>query len=282
MRIIGVVAAKGGCSKTSTVINTAAALAESGHRVLVVDFDPQGDAGFVLLSGERPARPTMAEVLTGHADAADAIVSTNIAGVNLLPADATLADATIALAGEIGREARLREAMADVGGYDVVLLDTAPTRSLLTTNALAFVRELVVPMSPAVFGVLGLGQLQADVAQVRRYLGNPTLAIRGVLLTMVEKNNLCRDLESQLRDQLGALVFATKIPRSVKVESAHSAHQSVLAHSPGNPASEAYRAFARELIDGSGQANGVQRADRHPGQDDGPARAGRVGRRAGG
>ena len=101
-----------------------------GRRVLVVDTDPQGNASHVLLRGEKPRRPTLLEVLTGEADAGQAIVPTHFDGVDVLPADASLADATVALAAEVGRERRLREALDGAGGaYDFVLVDTAPTRS---------------------------------------------------------------------------------------------------------------------------------------------------------
>ena len=144
-----------------------------------------------------------------------------------------LADANVTLAGEMGRERRLRVAMEGAGGaYDFVLVDTAPTRSLLTTNVLNFVEEVLVPIAPGLFGVLGLGQLQADVSAVRRFLDNKALRIGGIFLTMTEKNNVAKDLEGQLRQLFGGLVFRTKIPRSVKLEEAHSRHESILTYAP--------------------------------------------------
>ena len=205
MRSIGFISEKGGVAKTTTALNVAAAIGQGGRRVLVVDTDPQGNASHVLLRGEKPRRPTLLEVLTGDADPDQAIVPTGFDGVDVLPADASLADATVVLAAEVGRERRLREALDGVGGaYDFVLVDTAPTRSILTTNVLNAVQELIVPFTPGLFGVLGLGQLQGDVAQVRRYLENKTLRIGGIVLTQVEKNNVHRELEDQLRAMFGA------------------------------------------------------------------------------
>jgi chromosome partitioning protein len=265
MRSIGFISEKGGVAKTTTALNVAAAIGQGGERVLVVDTDPQGNASHVLLRGERPRRPTLFEVLTGDADPGRAIVPTGFDGVDVLPADSGLADATVVLAAEVGRERRLRGALDGVaGGYDFVLVDTAPTRSILTTNVLNAVQELIVPFTPGLFGVLGLGQLQGDVSQVRRFLENKTLRIGGIVLTQVEKNNVHRELEDQLRAMFGALVFATKVPRSIKVEEAHARHESVLAYAPKSIGAVAYRALAKEIT-----AHGQREADRHdhPGGD---------------
>jgi chromosome partitioning protein len=265
MRSIGFVSEKGGVAKTTTALNVAAALGQGGCRVLVVDTDPQGNASHVLLRGEKPRRPTLHEVLTGDADAVQAIVPTHFAGVDVLPADAGLADATVALAAEVGRERRLREALDGVHKtYGFVLVDTAPTRSILTTNVLNAVRELIVPFTPGLFGVLGLGQLQGDVAQVRRYLENKSLRIAGIVLTQAERNNVHQQLEDQLRGVFGPLVYATKIPRSIKIEEAHARHESVLTYAPRSIGAVAYQALAMEIT-----AHGQRQADRDadPGGD---------------
>ena len=173
MKSAAFISEKGGVGKTTSALNVAAAMAKKGLEVLIVDADPQGNASHVLLRGEKPRRPTLHEVLVGQSEAETAIVSTVLDGVSLIPSDASLADVNIILAGEVGRERRLRVAMEGVGdGFDYVLVDTAPTRSLLTTNTLVFVEEVFVAISPGLFGVLGLGQLQADVGQVRRFLDN--------------------------------------------------------------------------------------------------------------
>jgi chromosome partitioning protein len=254
MRSIAFVSEKGGVAKTTTTLNVAAGLAARGRRVLVVDTDPQGNASHVLLRGAPARRPTLFEVLTGDADAGAAIVATGLEGVEVLPADATLADATVVLAGEIGRERRLRAALEGVGDrYDFVLVDTAPTRSILTTNVLNYCRELIVPFTPGLFGVLGLGQLQQDVGQVRRLLENKALRIVGILLTQTDKNNVHRQLEDELRGLYGPLVFKAKIPRSIKVEEAHSRHETVLSYAPASGGATAYMALTEEILDGSGQ-----------------------------
>jgi chromosome partitioning protein len=251
MRSIALVSEKGGVGKSTTVLNAAACMAARRLRVLVVDTDPQANCSYVLLGGEKTRRPALLEVLVAEAEAGAAIIpSPCFGGVDLLPADPTLADATVMLANEVGRERRLRVALEGVGdAYDVVLVDTAPTRSLITTNVLNFVGEILVPIAPGLFGLLGLGQLQADVAQVRRFLDNKALRIGGIVLTMVEKNNVARDLEGQLRQLFGGLVFRTSIPRSVKLEEAHSRHQSILDYAPKSVGATAYKALTEEILD---------------------------------
>jgi len=251
MRSIAFVSEKGGVSKTSTTLNVASVLGGQGSRVLVVDVDPQGNASFVLLKGEKPRRPTLFEVLTADAEAEEAIVSTHFQNVDVLPADHTLADANVVLANEVGRERRLCVALEEVKDqYDFILVDTAPTRSLLTTNVLTTVEELIVPFNPGIFGVLGLGQLQDDVQQVRKFLGNTKLRISGVVITMAERHNVARDLEDQLRAVFGDVVYETKIPRSVKIEEAHARHESVVTYAPTSNGAAAYKALTLEIRNG--------------------------------
>jgi chromosome partitioning protein len=235
-------------------------------RVLVVDTDPQGNSSYVLLRGEKPRRPSLLEVLVADADAREAIVpSPSFGGVDILPADSTLADATVLLANEVGRERRLRMALEGIrDDYDIILVDTAPTRSLITTNVLNFAEELLVPIAPGLFGVLGLAQLQTDVAQVRRFLDNKALRIGGIVLTMVEKNNVAKDLEEQLRQLFGALVFRTKIPRSIKLEEAHSRHESILAYAPRSVGAEAYKALTQEILDHGREEDRIDGARGNP------------------
>jgi chromosome partitioning protein len=249
MRSIGFVSAKGGVAKSTTTINLAVGLARAGHRVLVVDTDPQGNCSYVFLRGEPPRHPTLYEVLIGDATAAEAIVPTHFDGVDLLPADAQLADAMVVLAAEVGRERRLRLAMAGTAeAYDFVLVDTAPTRSILTTNVLNFIGEIIVPITPGLFGLLGLGQIQDDVAQVRRYLENHDLRIGGILLTQTDRNTVHADVDRQLREMFGDIVFTAKIPRNIRVEEAHARHEPVLTFAPRSEGAKAYADLVKEVL----------------------------------
>lgn len=249
MRRIAVVAQKGGQGKSSSVINMAACLAGQGRRVLVLDTDTQANATYVLLRGEPPRRPTLCHVLTGDATADDAIVPTGVDGVDLIPAEATLADVAVALASEVGRERRLRSAMAAMtGAYDICLIDTGPTRSLVTTNVLNFAAEVLVPIAPGVFGFLGLGRLRADMDLVRRFLENKSLALLGIALVMTERTSVSRDFERQMREAFGDLVLAATVPRSVKFEEAASRKLTIFEHAPRSPGALAYQALTTEVM----------------------------------
>lgn len=240
---------KGGVGKTTSAINTAVGLAKLGHRTLVVDSDPQGNASLVLLGGGPVKTPTLHQVLVDEADAVDAIRPAGTPGLDIIPADASLADANLTLAGELGRERRLRVAMEEVeGAYDFVILDTSPARSLLTVNVMCYVREILVPVDPGLFSLSGLGQLQQAVDEVRRYLDNRSLRVAGVVLTRTAKSNVAREIEARVRDQLGGLVHPTTIPNATAIEEAHSRFRSVLDYSPRSTGAKAYAALVREII----------------------------------
>jgi len=251
MRVLAWCSEKGGTAKTTSAINCAVALAKSGRRVLLCDLDPQANASLVLLKGKPATSPTIGAVLLGAADAVEAIRETTTRGLDVLPAALDLADANMALTSAIGRETRLRAALADLA-YDFVVLDTPPTRSLLTVNALVAAGEVLIPVEPSLFSLAGLGALQSAIDDVRRYLDNPGLRIAGILLTRTRNDNVSRDVEGQLREAFGPTVFTATVPTSVKVEEAHGRFQSVIDYSPRSPGARAYLALATEIINGGG------------------------------
>jgi chromosome partitioning protein len=249
MRRIGFVSEKGGVGKTTTAINVAAGLARRGHRTLLVDVDPQGNASLVLTGGQGASPPTLGAVLLNEADAARAIRPTDVPMLDILPADVSLADANLALADQIGRERRLSVAMEDVeAGYEFVILDTSPQRSLLTVNALAYIHEAIIPVDPGLFAVAGLGQLQQAIEDVRRFIGNRELRIAGIVLTRTTATAIARDVEAQLRGTFGELVHLATIPANVRVEEAHSRYQAVVDYSPRSAGAKAYAQLTEEII----------------------------------
>lgn len=249
MRRIGFVSEKGGVGKTTTAINVAVALARRGHRALLVDADPQANASMVLAGGRGVDTPTLGAVLLNDAEAAAAIRPTDVPGLDLLPADVSLADANLALADQIGRERRLSVALEEVEGeYDFVILDTSPQRSLLTVNALAYIHEAIIPVDPGLFAVAGLGQLQGAIEDVRRYIGNRALHIAGIVLTRTTATAVARDVEAQLRSAFGNLVHKATIPANVRVEEAHSRYQAVVDYSPRSAGAKAYTQLAEEIL----------------------------------
>jgi chromosome partitioning protein len=272
VRVIAWCSEKGGTGKSTSAINCAVALAKSGQRVLLVDLDPQANASLVMLKGEPAVPPTVADVLLGQADAHEATRPTDTPGLDVLPSSVSLADANVTLASAIGRETRLRAALEGLG-YDVVMIDTPPTRSLLVVNALVAAEDVLIPVEPALFSLAGLGALQSAIDDVRRYLGNPRLRIAGILLTRTRNDNVSRDVEGQLRTAFGELVFKATVPTSIRVEEAHGRFQSVIDYAPRSPGAKAYQTLAAEII-----AHGQERT--RPGAvgavpaDDGRRRAG--------
>lgn len=257
MRSLVFANSKGGAGKTTSAVNVAVGLAKRGSHVLVVDMDGQGNASLVLLSGQPPAPPTIGAVLLNEADAAEAVRPTNVPGLDIIPADATLADAEVELAGEMGRERRLRLALDELASrYDFVVVDTSPSLSLATVNALNFAEEVIVPVDAGLFALAGLGRLQETVAQVRQYLDNRALRITGVVMTRVQSNNVSRDVEAQLREAFGEILGT--IPLNVAVEEAHSRFQSVLDYAPRSNGAKSYAALVGRIVDGQRAKDGAR------------------------
>ena len=256
MRRIAVINAKGGSGKTTTALCLAVGLTRRGRRTLLVDADAQGNATMTALDGQAPEPPTLANVLMDPEMVAEAIRPTRLDRLDVLPADAQLADAALLLDKAIGRETRLRDALAGLGGrHDAVVVDCPPQTSLVVLNVLAAVAELIVPVDAGIYSVAGLAQLQGTVEQVRRYLHNRELRIAGLLLTRTHNNRATRDIAAQLREAFGPLVYRASIPHSVRVEEAHARNRTVLEFDPKSAPARAYEAFLDEVI-GHGQSEG--------------------------
>ena len=249
MRSIAWLSEKGGTAKTTSAINSAVGLAKLGHRVLLVDADPQANATMVLLEGRPAEAPTLAHVLIDQTDAADAIRPTRTEGLDVLPSDTLLADANVALASELGRERRLKLALEGLdAGYDFVVIDTSPQRTLINVNVLNYVGEVLCPVDPGIFALSGLGTLREAVAEVARHLDNRALRLGGLVLTRTQRDNITRDVEAQLRGTFGELVFRTTIPSTTKIGEAHARFLSVLDYAPRSSGAQAYKALVSEII----------------------------------
>jgi chromosome partitioning protein len=252
VRTIAVLNFKGGSAKTTTALAIGVGIAHKlpkRQRVLLVDSDPQANASLIMLDGKAPSSPTLADVLLDDADAAEAIRGTRVDHLDILPADGRLADCTVLLADELGRERRLRLALKTIEErYAVCVIDSPPELSLLTVNVLAAVSEVLIPIDPGVFAVAGLGRLQETLDRVRHHLEHPDLGIVGLLVTRANRNKVTADLEQQLRDVYGSLVFKSVIPNSVAIEEAHASSRTILEWSPESPAGTAYGKLVTEIL----------------------------------
>lgn len=245
-QIVAVLNQKGGVGKTTTVVNVGAYLAKTGKRVLIVDFDPQGNATSGLGIDKLAVEQTSYDVMFEKAGLADAVVETAINGLYILPANANLAGAEVELVGHPQREYCLRNALASAG-YDYALIDCPPSLGLLTVNALTAAHQLLVPVQAEYYALEGLGQLLSVVQRVRAGL-NPGLELLGVVVTMYDgRTSLSEQVYEELKKHFGQKVLKTVIPRNVRVAEAPSHGKPVSEHDKWSKGARAYKQLSKEL-----------------------------------
>ena len=247
-RIIAIANQKGGVGKTTTAVNLAAALAQSGSRVLLVDLDAQGNATMGSGVDKRELSASTCDVLLEeqHADAA---IVTTPEGFDLLPGNTDLTAAEIELMDEEGREQRLKRALDPLRArYDFIIVDCPPALSLLTLNALTAADSVLVPMQCEYYALEGLTALLTTIDALKAKL-NPHLEIEGVLRTMFDvRNNLANAVSAELVSHFGDKVFRTIIPRNVRVAEAPSHGQSIVGYDKGSRGAIAYLGLAGEVL----------------------------------
>ncbi len=246
-KTIAVVNQKGGVGKTTTCVNLAAALQAAGKRVLVCDFDPQGNATSGFGVDKNAVSPSVYEVLIDGATPLRAIVSTPWADV--LPSNKALAGATVELIALDRREYRLKDALAQIqDNYDFILVDCPPSLELLTLNGLCAADTLLVPVQCEYYALEGLSDLLSTVRIVKRGL-NQSIDLEGVVLTMYDgRTNLSMQVAEEVKRHFPGKVYASVIPRNVRLSEAPSHGKPVLAYDSYSRGAEAYRALAEEVI----------------------------------
>ena len=249
-RVMTIANQKGGVGKTTTAVNLAAALAQHGSRVLVLDLDPQGNASTALDVEHHAGVPSVYDVLVDDRPLAEVVrPAGEMPGLFCAPATIDLAGAEIELVPVVARELRLARALRafDMSDLDYVFVDCPPSLGLLTVNALVAAEEVLLPIQCEYYALEGVQQL-LNTAELVRVNFNPGLHVSTVLLTMYDgRTRLASDVADDVRSHFGASVLRTIIPRSVRVSEAPSRGQSVITYDPGSSGAVAYMEAAREL-----------------------------------
>lgn len=248
-KAIAIVNQKGGVGKTTSAVNLAAAIGYHGYKVLLVDADPQGNATSGLGISKREVGKSSYDVIVGDTPAKDVIRTTSFKNLDIMPSDMNLAGAELELVDMKGRESRIRNALAPVkDNYDFILIDCPPSLGLLTVNILCAVDSVIVPIQCEYYALEGLSQLMNTIRQVKK-LYNPFVELEGVLLTMYDgRLNLTQQVVNEIKKFFPQKVYATVIPRNVRLSEAPSFGKPVLYYDRSSKGSVAYDELSKEFL----------------------------------
>ena len=255
-KIISIVNQKGGVGKTTSAVNLVAAIGALGKRVLLVDIDPQGNTTSGYGISRKGLEATSYEILINSVPAGQAVIKTKFQGVDIIPSNMNLAGAEIELASADNRESLLKNALAPIkSNYDYIFFDCPPSLGLITLNALTASDSFLVPIQCEYYALEGLSQLMATVRTIKR-LYNPLIELEGVLLTMYDgRLNLTQQVVAEVKNFFPRKVYATVIPRNVRLSEAPSFGEPVMYYDRGSKGSESYALLADEFLKMQRQEN---------------------------
>lgn len=267
-KVIAIANQKGGVGKTTTAINLAASLAAADMRTALIDLDPQSNASSGLGIRRGSYSKSTYDVLVHQEPLASILLPTELDAMFVAPAGRELVGATVELAHESDRDQRLKVALAPLlESYDYVLIDCPPSLDILTVNALIAANSILVPIQCEYFALEGVSELIETIRQIRR-LRNPELELEGVLLTMFDdRTNLSHQVMQDLRDFFGNQIFATVVPRNIRLGEAPSHGRPILLYDIKSKGAESYIRLAKEIIHGTekGAGKGIERPVGHSG-----------------
>jgi len=249
-KVIAIANQKGGVAKTTTAVNIGACLAQLGKKVLLIDIDPQGNASSGLGVDRMNLEHCIYDVLINSMPLNSVARETEIAGLTVIPATIQLAGAEIELVSAISREMKLKKALKGVRDeYDFIFIDCPPSLGLLTLNALTAADSLIIPIQCEYYALEGLGQLLNTVQLVQKHL-NPQLELEGVVLTMFDaRTNLSIQVVDEVKNYFKGKVFATIVPRNVRLSEAPSHGKPVITYDPRSRGAEVYFELAKEVME---------------------------------
>jgi chromosome partitioning protein len=248
-KIICIANQKGGVGKTTTAVNLAASLGAAERKTLIIDMDPQGNAGSGVGVDKGQLKETVYDVLINGIDPVGIVAQTGLPHLDILPSTSELAGAELELVAVIGREMRLKEAITGLAGsYDYILIDCPPSLGLLTVNAMTAADSVLIPLQCEFYAMEGLSHILKTIKLIQKRL-NPSLYIEGILLTMFDaRNNLCRQVSEEIRMHFPKETFTTVIPRNVRLSEAPSHGKPVIFYDIASRGAAGYLELAREII----------------------------------